>query len=105
MRTLLEVKTEIISLREECKSDGIKKSYLNRKKKRIEFLQQVEAYLETAPEELYLSSEINRLENKISALMGRIPSNLIKSDKIKLEGEYGIKRLRTQVRTLRFIKK
>lgn len=105
MRTLIDVKTEIMKLTDELKTLELKKSQISRRKKRIQFLRLVEMYLDTAPDELYLELEIKKCVNKINALVSRIPSNSMRSEKTKLESELGIKTLRAQVRTLRFIKK
>jgi hypothetical protein len=119
MRTLLEVKTEIAALLEECGvSDGangstvvtasITKNKLARNKNRIEFLRIVEKYLEDAPDELYLGREIARLENRITKIVDSFDPTEYKDPtepRKEYEKEMGIPHLRLQLRTLRFIKK
>jgi hypothetical protein len=119
MRTLLEVKTEIAALLEECGvKDGangsttvttsITKNKLARNKKRIEFLRIVEKYLEEAPDELYLGREITRIENRINAIIDSFDPTQYKDPtepRKAYEKECGIPHLRLQLRTLRFIKK
>lgn len=119
MRTLLEVKTEIAALLEECGvkngSNGsatvttsITKNKLARNKKRIEFLRIVEKYLEDAPDELYIGREIGRIENRINVIIEAFDESKYKDPreaKKEYEKEMGIPHLRLQLRTLRFIKK
>lgn len=108
MRSLLDVKTEIETLKEDCKEKGLKRSQLSRKKKRIKFLAIVQAYLETSPDELYLGREIKRIENRINALVDSFDPTQFKDPKEpkkKYEKEMGIPQLQQQLRTLRFIKK
>lgn len=119
MRTLLEVKTEIAALLEECcvvpGSNGstrvttsITKAKLSRNKNRIEFLRIVEKHLEDAPDELYLGREIARLENRINKIIEGFDPTQYKDPtqpRKDYEKEMGIPHLRLQLRTLRFIKK
>lgn len=119
MRTLLEVRTQIAELLSECGvvegekgttvvTTSISKSKLSRNKNRIEFLRIVEKYLEEAPDELYLGREINRIENRINAIIDSFDPSQFKdpTEPRKLyEKEMGIPHLRLQLRTLRFIKK
>lgn len=119
MRTLLEVKTEMAALMEECGvKPGIKgstvvttsitKIKLARNKKRIEFLKLVESYLIGCPEELYLGREIARIENRINKIIDGFDPALYKDPtqpRKDYEKEMGIPHLRIQLRTLRFIKK
>lgn len=107
MRTLLEVKTEIATLFEDCTHMANTPAQLSRKKNRILFLRLVERYLETAPDELYLGRDIARLENRITALIDSFDPTQYKDPKEpkkKYEKEMGIPELRVQLRTLRFIK-
>jgi hypothetical protein len=119
MRTLLDVKTEIAALLEECGvSNGangstvvttsITKHKLARNKNRIEFLRLVEKYLEEAVDELYLGREIARIENRINKIVESFDPTQYKDPtepRKAYEKEMGIPHLRLQLRTLRFIKK
>lgn len=108
MRTLLEVKTEVATLFEECKTEVMTTRQLSRKKKRMEFLKIVQGYLEHAPDELYLGREIARIENRITALIDSFDATQFidpTEAKKKYEKEMDIPHLRIQLRTLRFIKK
>lgn len=119
MRTLLEVKTEIAALLSECGvrngekgstivTTSITKSKLARNKNRIEFLRLVEKYLEESPDELYLSRDIARIENRINLIINGFDSSQYKDPteaQKKYEKDMGIPHLRLQLRTLRFIKK
>lgn len=119
MRTLLEVKTEIAALRGECGvKDGksgstfittsITKRKLSMNKKRIEFLQLVEKYLETSPDELYLGRDIKRIENRIALIQKEFNPEDYKDPKKaseEHEKKWGVPQLKIQLRTLRYIKK
>jgi hypothetical protein len=109
MRSLLDVKTEIATLREDCKYEK-KLSKKNRMKKRILFLTLVQNYLESSPNELYLGREISRIENRINKIIDSFAYNpdledSEKKQKRAFEKEMGIPHLRVQMRTLRYIKK
>lgn len=108
MRTLLEVKTEIITLAEEINAGGLKKIQVSRKKNRIEFLKTISNYLETTPTQKFIDLEIDRLQEKIAILSNRFDPADYKDPRMAFkqhEKDMGIPQLRTQLRTLRYIKK
>lgn len=119
MRTLLEVKTEIAALLEECGvhqgkngstlvTTSINKSKLSRNKNRIEFLRIVEKYLESAPDELFLTRDIKRIEDRINLIHKEFPHGNYKDPKEAFkehEKKWGVPQLKIQLRTLRYIKK
>jgi len=108
MRTLLEVKTEMMTLQEEIAAGGLKQTQVSRRKNRIEFLKMVARYLETCPDELYLGREIARIENKITAYYDLFDPTQFKDPtepRKKYEKDMGIPELRKQLTTLRYINK
>jgi hypothetical protein len=107
MRSLLDVKTEIAEIIT-SREDGMTKYQYARAKSRLAFLKVIEMYLENAPEELFISREIKRLENRISLICNNFNDSEYKDPKEarkKFEKEMGIPDLRTQLRALRFILK
>jgi hypothetical protein len=119
MRTLLEVKTEISTLLQECGvkngangssvvSTSITKNKLAKNKNIIEFIRTVEKYLEGTPDELYIDCEIARIENKINTIIDSFDHTQYKDPtepRKAYEKKMGIAHLRLQLKTLRFIKK
>src|SRR5688500_15982893 len=109
MRSLLDVKTEIATLRDDCKD--VNKLYKrDRMKKRIWFVTLVQNYFKSSPDELYLDREISRIENRINKIIDSFAYNpdiedSEKKQKRAFEKEMGIPHLRVQMRTLRYIKK
>lgn len=117
MRTLLAVKTEIAELTESIVAPGangtailvgsLTPQKLSRIKNRISFLKIVQRYMEEAPDELYITRDIKRIENRITALIDSFDPTQYKDSteaKKKYENDMGIPQLRIQLRTLRFIK-
>lgn len=108
MRSLLDVKTEIITLAEEINQGGLKKPQVSRRKNRIEFLKLVANYLETSPKGQYIELEIDKLQDKIAILENRFDASEYKDSREAFkqhEKDMGIPQLRIQLRTLRYIKK
>lgn len=108
MRSLLDVKTEIITLAEEINQGGLKRPQVSRRKNRIEFLKLVANYLETSPKEQYIELEIDKLQDKIAILSNRFDASEYKDSREAFkqhEKDMGIPQLRIQLRTLRYIKK
>lgn len=115
MRSLLDVRTEIATLTEDCKGDGnpstgtlLTSRQLSRIKNRIAFLRIVEKYLEESPDELYIGREISRIENRINKIIDAFDPTQYADPtepKKEYEKEMGISHLRLQLKTLRFIKK
>lgn len=108
MRSLLEVKTEIETLIEECTTgSALKKVQISKRKNRIVFLRTVSAYLESGPLPSYIDLEIERIQNRVVLLSNSFDRSQYKDPKeafAKYEKEMGIPDLRIQLRTLRFIK-
>lgn len=108
MRSLLDVKTEIATLIEECTTGSVlTPAKLSRKKSRIEYLKVIRNYLESGPTLEYIDLEIDKIENRISLLSNSFDRSQYKDPKDafkKYEKEMGIPDLRTKVRTLRYIK-
>lgn len=108
MRSLLDINTEIITLSEEIKEGGLKQVQVSRRKNRIEFLKHVKLYLESDPKEQFIDLEIDRLQNKIAVLSNRFNRDDYKDPTTafkKYEKDFDIPKMRTQLRTLRYIKK
>lgn len=108
MRSLLDVKTEIATLIEDCTTgSALKQSQISRRKNRIQYLKMISTYLESGPTISYIDLEIDRIQNRIALLSNSFDRSQYKDPKEafkKYEKEMGIPDLRTQLRTLRFIK-
>lgn len=105
MRSLEEVNAEISKLLETNRADT-KRTVLSRILKRIEFLKLIKNYLIESPTEEFVTKEIQRIENRINALMTLFNAKAYKEPKKameKFERDNGIPHLREQLRALRFI--
>jgi hypothetical protein len=111
-----DIKTLLLEIREIENMSSVDKSELkpaalNRLKKKLELLKHLVKYLETSPSVEFIKSEIQRIEIVISAKMLEFPESdygrLSKKDVAKLrkehEKQYGIPKLRNQLKTLRFL--
>ena len=87
----------------------LKKVQIKRIGNRIQFLRTVLAYLKSNPSEEFLKKETVRIRTRLEKInQGAscfIPPSNIKIEKAKAfyEKEYGVKSLKTQLATLRFI--
>jgi hypothetical protein len=115
MRTLLDVKTEKAAIVSEIGKGGWSNNGLTErqeasKRKRLEFLNHIELYLEQNPDELYLGREIGRIENRLKLIYDQFPDvgGWMEADKDRRK-EYekinDIPHLKRQLRVLRFLKK
>jgi hypothetical protein len=103
MRSLLDVNTEIAALIEQRGHFESKRQEATAKK-RVQFLNVAKMYIETCPDEYFISKEIRRLENRINLLSKDAPDKKWKEAFKKYEKEMGIVELRQQLKALRFIK-
>lgn len=114
MRTL----TEIITLMEEARLNGLdarknyEKTIESRCKKRLLFLTTIKLYLETDPDSGTVVTDRNRVKKLIEALESRKPTPEKEGDEFnpeykkkvkKFESEYGLSKLRDQLKSLNFI--
>lgn len=105
MRTLAEVNEELSKLLETNRADT-KRTVLSRILKRIEFLKLIKNYLTESPTEEFITKEIQRIEDRINALIALFNPKAYKEPKTamqKFERDNGIPKLRDQLRALRFI--
>lgn len=105
MKTLAEVNRAIDELLATDRAKT-KRTVLSKILKRLEFLNLMKDYLTTNPTEEFVTKEINRIENRINALMALFDPTAYKEPKIamhKFERDNGIPHLREQLRALRFI--
>ncbi len=107
-----EIKQEIKEVEKELANEsGGKPSIINRLKKRLQFLATCKNYIESKPTEEFVKKEVTRLENKINLLTAGFikPENIDNKTLAKIKSEYdsemGIKKLRNQLRTLRYLAK
>lgn len=114
MRTL----TEIITLLEEARLNGLdarknyEKTAESRYKKRLLWLTTIKLYMETGPEAGTIITDRNRTKKLIESLESRKPVPEKEGDEYnpeykkkikKFEAEYGLPKLRDQLKSLNFI--
>jgi len=108
MKNIADVKKEIKNAENTSLAD-MKPAEISRHKKKLELLRFTLKYLETNPPADFMVNELGRLERIITAKMlefsagERLPKKEVAKLKKEHETKYGIPKLRTQLRTLRFI--
>ena len=103
MRSLLEIKTEMASILETHYEKPRERS---KAQKRMQFLKMAEAYIESQPDEYFVSKEIKRLETRNNLILSQVDLNrMTKKEKRDYEKEHGVVLIRQQLKALRYIKK
>lgn len=103
MITIKELESQIKVISDEIFNTQLKKADETRLRNKISFLRQCIMYLKSNPSAEFVCSEINRLDKKISAIMSRVPDSFNKESLKEFKKMYDIPKLRTQLRTLRFL--
>lgn len=115
MKTVKELKEEIVSIKHSLENDKMKKAAQTRMRKRLPFLKLCIMYLESNPDHKYMRAEIEKVETKINLRMIQFPLDQYQTDGVDKktvnrlkkahEKKYEVPHLREQVRTLRFLLK
>lgn len=113
MRTIKEMKQEIEEIKHRIGHEEMKKAIEGRLRKRIQFLNTCILYMETNPDQEFVSAQIKMVEGKINRRMEGFNEDdykeWAKKDVAKVrkayEKEYDIPKLRSQVSAMRFILK
>lgn len=113
MRTIKEMLVEIADIKHDIETREMKKPEETRLRKRVAFLRTCIRYIETNPDENFISDQIKMVESKINLRMKGFNEDafngLAKSEVSKMrrayEKEYEIPKLRNQVKTMRFLLK
>lgn len=105
MKTLTDILILINEQMEHCKTLDPRKDKraLSTGKKKLEFLNAVRLYMETAPSMDYCTIMISNLENDIRVLHNRMPHYALKSLIKSYENTSGITRKMQQIKFIKFI--
>lgn len=115
MKSITDIKKEIRQI-ESISSDEkneLKPAAWRKLKKHLKLLRLMEKYLFTKPTETFVVNEVGRLEKIITAKMSEfkpekyeeLPRKAVTKLRKDHEKKYDIPKLRTQIRTLRFLLK
>jgi len=110
MKTIAGIKKDIAELQENVRTEP-KPSIQAKHKNKIEQLQVCINYLQTNPSPEYLTTEIDKIETKISQRMlgfnedayTKVDKKTLRKIKADYEKDYDVSKLRDQVRTLRYL--
>lgn len=107
MKTLTDILILINEQMEHCKTLDPRKDKraLSTGKKKLEFLNAVRLYMETAPSMDYCAIMISNLENDIRVLHNRMPHYTHKNPIKSYENTSGITRKMQQIKFIKFILK
>lgn len=111
MKTIKSIKEEIVEVKYRIENEEMKSAAVKRLKNRIAFLKLCIAYIETNPAKEFILSELKKVDEKIDKRMNLFvlsgEENMTKKDVSKLrkahEKLYEVKRLRDQLRALKFL--